>query len=167
MRAKREGEFELYLYGCKQLLRLELCKGWSSLHLLVWKNVVGIEPTYIKISKEPLGLIRTNTLSVQNWINVYQLCSEVSSELESLKNNGGNKNKEKRKTFKEKGKGRIQSNAKDRRKLQLALKNCFHRLETESQISGRLANIYTNEKTVDNVNINKAKETGNQKLIQF
>lgn len=135
--------------------------------MLVWKNVVGIEPTYIKISKEPVGLIRTNVLSVQNWTNGQDLCSEVSSELESLKNNGGNKNKEKRKTFKEKGKGRIQSNAEDRRKLQLALKNCFHRLEIKSQISGRLANIYNSEKTVENVIISKAKEIGNQKLIQF
>ena len=59
----------------------------------------GIVSTYINISKKQACVISitTNTCSVQIWANGHHLCIDVLTKLESLKNNGVDKNKEKRK----------------------------------------------------------------------
>ena len=113
-------------------------KGEHVIHLSkgLWNGIwtdMEIETTYMKIGKGPAGLIAitTNARSVQIWANGHHLCSELLTELEGLRNNGDGKNEGKR-THKEERKGRIQSDAQDRRKLQLAVKNCIHPFETES-----------------------------------
>ena len=133
----------------------------------IWMDM-GMETTYMKIGKGPAGLIgiTTNARSVQIWANGHHLCSELLTELEGLRNNGDGKNEGKR-THKEEGKGRIQSDAQERRKLQLAVKNCIHTFETESHIPDKLVNIYTGEEAADNVNVNKSIEIGNQQLTHF
>ena len=144
---------------------IHLSKGlWNGL----WTDM-GIETTYMKIGKGPAGLIgiTTNTRSVQIWANGYHLCSELLTGLEDLRNNGDDQNGERGKTHKEEGKGRIQSDAYDRQKLQLALTNCIHPFETESHIPAKLVNIYTGEEAANNVNVDKSIEIGNQQYIQF
>ena len=108
----------------------------------IWTDM-GIE-TYMKIGKGPAGLIgvTTNARSVQIWANGHPLCSEVLTKLERLRNKGDDVVE---KAHKEEGKGRIQSDAEDRQKLQIALKNCIHPLDTESHNPVKLVNIYTGE----------------------
>ena len=113
----------------------------------------------MKIGKGPADLIgiTTNTRSVQIWENGHHLCSEFLTEVESLRNNGDDKNGRTGKTHKEEGKGRIKS-AEDRRKFQLALKNYIRPLEAESHNPVKLVNIYTGVEAADNVNVNKSIE---------
>ena len=148
-------------------------KGDHVIHLRkgIWNGIwtdMGIETTYMKIGKSPAGLIgiTTSAPSVQIWANGHHLCSEFLTELEGLRNDADGKNEGKR-THKEEGKGRIQSDAHDRRKLQFALKNCIHPFETESHIPDKLVNIYTGEEVADNINVHKSIEIGNQQLTDF
>ena len=115
-------------------------KGEHVIHLkkglwnVIWTDM-GIETTYMKVGKGPAGLIgnTTNTRSVKIWANSHHLCSEVLTELECLRNKGDEKNVGKER-HKEEGNGRIQSDAEDRKKIQLALKSCIHPLETVRMI---------------------------------
>ena len=70
--------------------------------------------------------------------------------------------KKKARTHKKVGKRRIQSDAEEKGKLHLALKNCIHPLEIESHISDKLVTIYIGQEAADNVNFNKAIEIKNQ-----
>ena len=75
---------------------------------------------------------------------------------------GLTRTKKKGRTHKEEGKGRIQSDAEEKGKILLALKNCIHPLEIESHISDKLMTIYIAEEATDNVNTNKIIEIKNQ-----
>ena len=143
---------------------IHLSKGlWNG----IWTDM-GIETTYMKVGKGPAGLIgnTTNTRSVKIWANSHHLSSEVLTELECLRNKGDMK-KVGKERHKEEGNGRIHSDAEDRKKLQLALKNCIHPLETDSHDPSKLVNIYTGEESADNVNVFNAIEIGKQQLTQF
>ena len=70
----------------------------------IWSDM-SIEAIYMKIGKGPACLIRqsTNSRSVTIWANSHHLCSEILTELESLRNS----DKKDESKHKEMEKGRI------------------------------------------------------------
>lgn len=66
------------------------------------------------------------------------------------------KSSDEEKKHKEEGKERIQSNAEDKQKLQTALKDCIHPIDTEAHQSNTLVNIQTREEASEDVNVNKS-----------
>ncbi|MEM7297990.1 MAG: hypothetical protein AAF391_06960, partial [Bacteroidota bacterium] len=164
----------VYLRMMEKLPRDVLAKFENGEHVIrlkegLWNGIwsdMGIECTYMKIGKGPTGMIgkTTNSRSVQTWANGHHLCSELLTELESLRNSTKTSSNE---THKEEGKGRIQSDAIDKRKLQVALINCIHPLEVGDHPADKLVNIYTGEEAPSNVNVHQAVEIGEKQLAKF
>ena len=105
---------------------------------------IAIESTYMRIGKEPSGLISVTTQkrTVKVWANSYHLCNELLSELDTL-TNSDNVDRTK---HKQEGDGRIKVDKLDRKKLQNTLEKCIHTLSVETHKHSRtLVNIYTDE----------------------
>ena len=123
------------------------------------------ETTYMKIGKGPSGLIgqTTNSRSVTIWADIHHWCSEVLTELESLRS----KNKKNENKHKEEKNGRIKSDMEDRKKLRATLQNCIHPLKVEQHITAHLVNIYTGEEASENVNVTESIKIGIQQMTEF
>ena len=109
----------------------------------IWMNMA-IESTYMRIGKEPSGLISVTTQkrTVKVWANSYHLCNELLSELDTL-TNSDNVDRTK---HKQEGDGRIKVDKLDRKKLQNTLEKCIHTLSLETHKHSRtLVNIYTDK----------------------
>ena len=78
----------------------------------IWMNMA-IESTYMRIGKEPSGLISVTTQkrTVKVWANSYHLCNELLSELDTL-TNSDNVDRTK---HKQEGDGRIKVDKLDRK----------------------------------------------------
>ena len=105
----------------------------------VWMDMA-IESTYMGMGKGPLGLIGVTTQerTVKVWVNGHNLCNELLSELNILRNNDNVD----RTKHNEEGDGRIKADQLDRKKLQNTLEKWIHPLSVDTHKNSRtLVNI--------------------------
>ena len=105
----------------------------------VWMDMA-IESTYMGMGKGPLGLtgVTTQERTVKVWVNGHNLCNELLSELNILRNNDNVD----RTKHNEEGDGRIKADQLDRKKLQNTLEKWIHPLSVDTHKNSRtLVNI--------------------------
>ena len=91
----------------------------------IWMDMA-IESTYMGMGKGPLGLIGVTTQerTVKFWANDHNLCNELLSDLNILRNNDNVD----RAKHKYEGDGKIKADQLDRKKLKNTLEKCVHPL---------------------------------------
>ena len=91
----------------------------------IWMDMA-IESTYMGMGKGPLGLIGVTTQerTVKFWANDHNLCNELLSDLNILRNNYNVD----RAKHKYEGDGKIKAGQLDRKKLKNTLEKCVHPL---------------------------------------
>ena len=128
---------------------------------------MSIESTYMKIGKEPKGVIgeTTQEKAVKIWALSHHLCGELMAELEGLRETESKVDCAK---HKEEYEGKMKTDNADQLKTQDALVTTFtHPLKPEMHAENILVNTYSGEGARSNVNVNNLLETESKGMIRF